>query len=171
LPAVSPRLISLFVHCVRIAARVRGHSLKVRHASAQSVGLYIVAGAATNPRRFGQALGSVTGFVTSPLAMSRSAKTTLSSIASCLQWGEVSGICRGAHCAWRRGREAEGGGLLNRYRVVKLYRGFESLRLRQNSPPFAFICDRPVQRQRRSRMFEENPTLTWLDGRRDCHRQ
>ena len=32
----------------------------------------------------------------------------------------------------RRGREAEGGGLLNRYRVVKLYRGIESLRLRQN---------------------------------------
>ena len=31
---------------------------------------------------------------------------------------------------WRRGREAEGGGLLNRYRVVKPYRGFESLRLR-----------------------------------------
>src|SRR6201999_2032550 len=28
------------------------------------------------------------------------------------------------------GREAEGGGLLNRYRVVKPYRGFESLRLR-----------------------------------------
>jgi hypothetical protein len=26
---------------------------------------------------------------------------------------------------------AEGGGLLNRYRVVKPYRGFESLRLRQ----------------------------------------
>lgn len=34
---------------------------------------------------------------------------------------------------WRRGRVAEGGGLLNRYRVVKPYRGFESLRLRQ--PP------------------------------------
>jgi hypothetical protein len=30
----------------------------------------------------------------------------------------------------RRGRVAEGGGLLNRYRVVKPYRGFESLRLR-----------------------------------------
>ena len=29
---------------------------------------------------------------------------------------------------------AEGGGLLNRYRVVKPYRGFESLRLRQPSP-------------------------------------
>jgi hypothetical protein len=28
---------------------------------------------------------------------------------------------------------AEGGGLLNRYRVVKPYRGFESLRLRQNT--------------------------------------
>jgi hypothetical protein len=33
--------------------------------------------------------------------------------------------------ARRRGREAEGGGLLNRYRVVTPYRGFESLRLRQ----------------------------------------
>jgi hypothetical protein len=32
----------------------------------------------------------------------------------------------------RDGREAEGGGLLNRYRVVKLYRGFESLSLRQS---------------------------------------
>jgi hypothetical protein len=30
----------------------------------------------------------------------------------------------------RCGRVAEGGGLLNRYRVVKPYRGFESLRLR-----------------------------------------
>jgi hypothetical protein len=35
---------------------------------------------------------------------------------------------------WRRGRVAEGGGLLNRYRVVKPYRGFESLRLRHCSP-------------------------------------
>src|SRR3981081_3652336 len=32
------------------------------------------------------------------------------------------------------GRVAEGGGLLNRYRVVKPYRGFESLRLRHASP-------------------------------------
>jgi hypothetical protein len=40
---------------------------------------------------------------------------------------------RGAYRpCWRRGRVAEGGGLLNRYRVVKPYRGFESLRLRQN---------------------------------------
>ena len=31
------------------------------------------------------------------------------------------------------GRVAEGGGLLNRYRVVKPYRGFESLRLRQKT--------------------------------------
>src|SRR3954451_16508892 len=31
------------------------------------------------------------------------------------------------------GRVAEGGGLLNRYRVVKPYRGFESLRLRQHA--------------------------------------
>jgi hypothetical protein len=62
-----------------------------------------------------------------------------SSIASRLQWRDASGICRHAHYAGRRGREAEGGGLLNRYRVVKLYRGFESLRLRQRfvrRPPY-----------------------------------
>jgi hypothetical protein len=39
--------------------------------------------------------------------------------------------CRAYRPCWRRGRVAEGGGLLNRYRVVKPYRGFESLRLRQ----------------------------------------
>jgi hypothetical protein len=48
---------------------------------------------------------------------------------------------KSAACGWRPrrayrpyrrcGRVAEGGGLLNRYRVVKPYRGFESLRLRQ----------------------------------------
>src|SRR5258706_3361685 len=38
----------------------------------------------------------------------------------------------GISAAWSCGRVAEGGGLLNRYRVVKPYRGFESLRLRQN---------------------------------------
>jgi hypothetical protein len=32
---------------------------------------------------------------------------------------------------------AEGGGLLNRYRVVKPYRGFESLRLRHLDPAAA----------------------------------
>ena len=36
------------------------------------------------------------------------------------------------HVEWSCGREAEGGGLLNRYRVVKPYRGFESLRLRHS---------------------------------------
>src|SRR6185369_12715666 len=35
--------------------------------------------------------------------------------------------------SWSCGRVAEGGGLLNRYRVVKPYRGFESLRLRQST--------------------------------------
>jgi hypothetical protein len=39
---------------------------------------------------------------------------------------------------WRRGRVAEGGGLLNRYRVVKPYRGFESLRLRH--PACVAVC-------------------------------
>jgi hypothetical protein len=32
----------------------------------------------------------------------------------------------------RDGREAEGGGLLNRYRTLKFYRGFESLSLRHH---------------------------------------
>jgi hypothetical protein len=35
---------------------------------------------------------------------------------------------------WRGGRVAEGGGLLNRYRVEKLYRGFESPLLRTTRP-------------------------------------
>jgi hypothetical protein len=40
---------------------------------------------------------------------------------------------------------AEGGGLLNRYRVVKPYRGFESLRLRQRnhvSGPETWVTER-----------------------------
>ena len=77
-------------------------------------------------------------FFTAPLrvaflATSLSVQAPPTSIVTRLQWGDASGICRHAHCAGRRGREAEGGGLLNRYRVVKLYRGFESLRLRQNA--------------------------------------
>ena len=46
-----------------------------------------------------------------------------------LQWySEASGISCRAFWRGRRGREAEGGGLLNRYRVVKLV---ESPLLRQ----------------------------------------
>src|SRR4051812_29215331 len=41
---------------------------------------------------------------------------------------------------WSCGREAEGGGLLNRYRVVKPYRGFESLRLRHFQALRALKC-------------------------------
>ena len=47
---------------------------------------------------------------------------------------------------WRRGRVAEGGGLLNRYRLVKAYRGFESLRLRQ--PLTKQVCLHGSGRQR-----------------------
>ena len=39
----------------------------------------------------------------------------------------------------RDGREAEGGGLLNRYTVEKSYRGFESLSLRQYSRHFCEV--------------------------------
>src|SRR5579863_3874303 len=42
-----------------------------------------------------------------------------------------SAQCRAYPPCWSCGRVAEGGGLLNRYRLVKAYRGFESLRLRQ----------------------------------------
>jgi hypothetical protein len=55
-------------------------------------------------------------------------------------WSRRIAALKPAACGWslRRayppyrscGRVAEGGGLLNRYRVVKPYRGFESLRLR-----------------------------------------
>ena len=50
--------------------------------------------------------------------------------------GAQSAACGSPRCRAYRpqrscGRVAEGGGLLNRYRVVKPYRGFESLRLRQ----------------------------------------
>jgi hypothetical protein len=47
---------------------------------------------------------------------------------------------------WSCGRVAEGGGLLNRYRVVKPYRGFESLRLRQNAPMKMMGMDRAEMR-------------------------
>ena len=49
----------------------------------------------------------------------------------------------------RRGRVAEGGGLLNRYTLVKAYRGFESLRLRQPIIPIIPRADlRPSIRPR-----------------------
>src|ERR1700722_2722819 len=52
------------------------------------------------------------------------------------QGGRQSAACGSPRCRAYPpqrscGRVAEGGGLLNRYRVVKPYRGFESLRLRQ----------------------------------------
>jgi hypothetical protein len=55
----------------------------------------------------------------------------------CLRPGAAWGISP----RWSCGRVAEGGGLLNRYRVVKPYRGFESLRLRQI--PIASHSQRP----------------------------
>ena len=53
--------------------------------------------------------------------------------------GAQSAACGSPPCRAYRpqrscGRVAEGGGLLNRYRVVKPYRGFESLRLRHPQP-------------------------------------
>ena len=56
---------------------------------------------------------------------------------------------RRAYRPYRRcGRVAEGGGLLNRYRVVKPYRGFESLRLRQ---PLIAWARRAAMERNRSR--------------------
>ena len=53
---------------------------------------------------------------------------------------------RRAYRAFRScGRVAEGGGLLNRYRVVKPYRGFESLRLR-GSPLYNNVTARRARR-------------------------
>ena len=47
----------------------------------------------------------------------------------------------------RRGRVAEGGGLLNRYTLVKAYRGFESLRLRH--PLARYSCASQARPTRR----------------------
>ena len=49
--------------------------------------------------------------------------------------------CRAYRPYRRCGRVAEGGGLLNRYRVVKPYRGFESLRLRHPTLECASLSD------------------------------
>src|SRR5579871_2149588 len=64
-----------------------------------------------------------------------------SSISACesqaaVEWRGKLSAGQGSPIYWpqpsrRDGRVAEGGGLLNRYRVEKLYRGFESLSLRQ----------------------------------------
>src|SRR5690349_14717468 len=55
---------------------------------------------------------------------------------------------------WRCGRVAEGGGLLNRYRLVKAYRGFESLRLRQ--PALRDLTTFHRANQRRSNTLVRN---------------
>ena len=73
--------------------------------------------------------------------------------------GSEQGIPKSAACgpplrrAYRAqrscGRVAEGGGLLNRYRVVKPYRGFESLRLRHPSPCGLRVAGHPKTAGRR----------------------
>ena len=70
----------------------------------------------------------------------------------------VSGACYGKgrrkieehrkSSTWRGGREAEGGGLLNRYTAQKLYRGFESLPLRPNSGGLRASTDAPFEARR-----------------------
>ena len=67
--------------------------------------------------------------------------------------GPKSAACgsppRRAYRPYRRcGRVAEGGGLLNRYRVVKPYRGFESLRLRKSLKLLRFMVVEPGDRAR-----------------------
>ena len=60
------------------------------------------------------------------------------------------------------GRVAEGGGLLNRYRVVKPYRGFESLRLR-HFPRCCFLPTKLTSRHYRSRSLRHDDET--------CHRR
>ena len=43
-------------------------------------------------------------------------------------------------CEWRRGRVVEGTSLLRKHTGLNLYRGFESLRLRQNAKSPATGC-------------------------------
>lgn len=71
---------------------------------------------------------------------------------------------RVGHIGGRRryGRVAEGGGLLNRYRVVKPYRGFESLCLRH---PSASVAGHP---SRRRRVISRSGSAAQGDGDGPC---
>src|SRR6266576_480308 len=68
------------------------------------------------------------------ISRTRAHETTGRGEGSCI--GRVKGTkaaakpLSSAPCSWRGGRVAEGGGLLNRYRALKPYRGFESPLLR-----------------------------------------
>src|SRR2546430_17338641 len=62
---------------------------------------------------------------------------------------------------WSCGRVAEGGGLLNRYRVVKPYRGFESLRLRH---PLIACASALASRDEAKRRRGATPKLRSRDG-------
>src|SRR5436190_23858701 len=88
-------------------------------------------------------------------------------------------LYRSRGIVWRGGREAEGGGSLNRYTAQKLYRGFESLPLRsaQGGPlppcvaPSALVSakatasdDGSCSRDRRARELQG----AWIDWRHPC---
>src|SRR6266550_5128884 len=73
------------------------------------------------------------------ISRTRAHETTGRGEGSCI--GRVKGTkaaakpLSSAPCSWRGGRVAEGGGLLNRYRALKPYRGFESPLLRAKECP------------------------------------
>ena len=109
---------------------VKGFGVRLKHARR----------AGANPRpgvvhtRTGIGLGEVCGQAGVPNLRREGHKSPRSGTPSC---GPALAMCpRVGHMRdiRRCGRVAEGGGLLNRYRVVKPYRGFESLRLRHPSP-------------------------------------
>src|SRR5579862_5651767 len=76
-----------------------------------------------------------------PIAAGPWLRQRLDEFAAAAPYAIARGLGLSRDTRWRRGREAEGGGLLNRYRVVKPYRGFESLRLRHSGFP-ARPCSR-----------------------------
>jgi hypothetical protein len=119
----------------RATARCRGISAK-RDAipSAEAALGELTLYRAIERRRF---VRQMTGLPANPRGQGRIAHH-LKALFSGEPGGPKSAACgtrsrRAYRPCWRRGRVAEGGGLLNRYRVVKPYRGFESLRLRQFS--------------------------------------
>jgi hypothetical protein len=70
------------------------------------------------------------------------------------------------------GRVAEGGGLLNRYRVVKPYRGFESLRLRHRHYSVLSViritCNSRSSRRGASRCIAMPLLEAWMGEQMSC---
>ena len=78
--------------------------------------------------------GTLGGFLRPPALWLRWAKPTCANAFTSTEGLRSGAISSSTKHLWRGGREAEGGGLLNRYTGLNLYREFESPPLRNFRP-------------------------------------